>query len=189
MQPQSLPEFAASIIRTLEALDIVYAVSGSFASSLYGEARMTQDIDIAMRMPLEQSGRLVDAIRALGYYISHEGIVDALVHGQPFNIIDGISSYKADLYLTTGAPLDESALARRRRIQYDARTGASAMMLSAEDVILYKLRFLRMGESEKHVRDISGIVSTVGDELDQSYIDRWAQTLGVADLWGKIRAS
>ena len=44
MEPKSYREFAASIIETLEALGIEYAIGGSFASSAYGEARTTADI-------------------------------------------------------------------------------------------------------------------------------------------------
>jgi hypothetical protein len=44
MEPKSYREFAASIIETLEALGIEYAIGGSFASSAYGEAGRQQTL-------------------------------------------------------------------------------------------------------------------------------------------------
>lgn len=45
---------------------------------------------------------------------------------------------------------------------------------SAEDLILKKLEFYRLGGSEKHLRDISGILLVQGERIDQSYLDKWA---------------
>ena len=54
---------------------------------------------------------------------------------------------------------------------------------TAEDTILSKLLWSRESESERQVRDAAGVVSAVGDSLDREYVARWAEKLGVADLW------
>ncbi len=43
--------------------------------------------------------------------------------------------------------------------------------------------FYRAGGSDKHRRDIASVLRTSGDEVDTAYIDRWAATLGVAEVW------
>jgi hypothetical protein len=55
-----------------------------------------------------------------------------------------------------------------------------------EDVILGKLLYYREGGSEKHIRDITGIVKVSGQYLDRDYLARSAAQLGVADMWEAI---
>ena len=75
MPPLSYREFTRSIIETLEMLDIEYAIGGSFASSVYGEARTTIDIDISIVLPLAGASGFVEAIQRLGYYVFLDSIV------------------------------------------------------------------------------------------------------------------
>ncbi len=188
MQPKTLREFAASIIEALEALDIVYAVGGSFASSVYGEARATVDVDISILLPLEEAQRFVEAIQQLGYYVFLDSIVDSMINKLPFNIIDAVSGYKADMFLVERTPFEESVLSRCRRVDYDPKMGASAMMYSPEDVIIYKLKYYLMGQSQKHLRDIAAMLIVQGEELDYDYIAYWAQDIGAIDLWNQLLA-
>lgn len=49
-----------------------------------------------------------------------------------------------------------------------------------------KMRFYKEGGSEKHIRDITGILKISGDIIDRNYIDLWAKKLGVLHLWKDI---
>jgi hypothetical protein len=46
--------------------------------------------------------------------------------------------------------------------------------------------YYRDGGSEKHLRDITGVLKISGDELDRGYLDEWAERLGVADVWRAV---
>jgi hypothetical protein len=186
MAVQTYREFAASIIDMLETLGITYAIGGSFASNAYGEARLTLDIDISLVLPSTDVKRFVDAIQALGYYITYDSIVDALVHDLPVNVIDATSGYKADLFLFKSAPLEQSILARSRRVEYDPDTHASAMLYSAEDVIIYKLKYYLLEQSQKHLRDIGAILIVQAEALDRDYISYWAAQIGARDIWQQL---
>lgn len=186
MAPRSYREFAASLIETLEALDLEYAIGGSFASSAYGEARTTVDIDIAIVLPEAGIKRFVDAIERLGYYVVVDAILDAMLYGQPFNVIDAASGYKADMFLVEPTPLERSVFERRRRFVYDSATGASAVLYSPEDVIVYKLKYYLSGRSPKHLRDIAAILVVQGAGLDVDYIARWARELGTLEIWQQL---
>jgi hypothetical protein len=48
------------------------------------------------------------------------------------------------------------------------------------------MEFFRAGGSDKHLRDIAGVLKTSGTEIDTVYIDRWAATLGLAEIWQAI---
>jgi hypothetical protein len=186
MPAKTYREFAASIIDTLESLGITYAIGGSFASNAYGEARLTLDIDISVVLPQPDVKRFVDALQAQGYYITYDSIVDALVHDLPFNIIDATSGYKADLFLFKSAPLEQSILARRQRVEYDPESRASAMLYSPEDVIIYKLKYYLLGQSQKHLRDIGAILIVQAEALDRDYIAYWAGQIGASDIWQQL---
>lgn len=57
---------------------------------------------------------------------------------------------------------------------------------SPKDVILKKLEYYREGKSEKHLRDIAGVLKISGDEIDRAYIETWASRLGVREIWDHI---
>lgn len=144
MYEPTFDDFLRTIVDTLEALGHPYMIGGSVASSFYGEPRSTQDIDIAVAIPPDQVGRFVQTFEKLGLYVSLEAAVDALIHRQPFNILDPESGYKADIFIIETIKEDEleqSALSRRRRLLYDEDHGSFASFYAPEDVILYKLKY------------------------------------------------
>lgn len=49
------------------------------------------------------------------------------------------------------------------------------------------MEFYKEGGSEKHLRDISGILKISGDEVDTAYISEWAEQLGLSDIWEAIQ--
>ena len=188
MSPKSYRAFAASMIETLESLGLQYAIGGSFASSTYGEARTTIDIDISVVLPESEMQRFVEAIQKLGYDVFLDAIVDAMIQNMPFNIIDAASGYKADMFLVEPTPLEQSVLARSRRVVYDTTANATAVLYSPEDVILYKLKYFLMGRSQKHLRDIGAILVVQGTALDYDYIAHWAQGIGATAVWNQLLA-
>jgi hypothetical protein len=81
---------------------------------------------------------------------------------------------------------DLSRFARARRVSPAADLQAD--FAAAEDVILKKLQFFAEGGSEKHLRDIGGVLRISSEEVDREYVGNWAERLGVHDLWERILA-
>lgn len=79
----------------------------------------------------------------------------------------------------------ESGLQRRRLV--DLVVLGEVYAHSPEDLILNKLRFFRISQQTKHVRDIASIVLYQANALDVSYIERWAQSLNLIDEWQEIQ--
>jgi len=79
---------------------------------------------------------------------------------------------------------DQSRFARVRRVQpakdFEARFAAP------EDVIVKKLQYYAAGGSEKHLRDIRGVLKISSTDVDRDYIAAWAERLGVDDVWRLI---
>lgn len=57
---------------------------------------------------------------------------------------------------------------------------------SPEGLILYKLWYFSLGQQTKHLRDITSIVMTLGDQLDLNYIETWANRKGLNTLWQEL---
>ena len=72
-----------------------------------------------------------------------------------------------------------------RRQEIALWEGFIATVATAEDVIIKKLDFYRMGGSEKHLTDIRGIVAETA--LDNDYLNKWIIQLGLANEWKKTK--
>ena len=102
-----------------------------------------------------------------------------------FNIIHSHSGSKIDVIIQKDTPFDRSRFARTRIIMSAQRFGAK--FASPEDVILKKLEYYREGGSEKHLRDIASMLRISAGEIDRSYIEQWAATLGLTSIWEAIQ--
>jgi hypothetical protein len=190
----SEPEFRSflrSVIKVLEDLKLTYAIGGSVASSAYGEARSTHDVDISVVLPVDQVLPFTEAFQALGYYVFLDAVLDAIIGRQMFNIIDARSGYKADIFPVdpdTPTFQESQVLQRCRPGIYDASSGAEAVLFSPEDVIVYKLKYYLEGRMTKHLRDIGAMLTAQGDALDYAYIGEWAERIDAAEVWTTILA-
>lgn len=181
--------FLRSIVETLEQLGLTYGIGGSVASSFYGEARSTLDVDISVVLPIDRVLAFTQAFHALGYYAFLDAVLDAIVARQPFNIIDAQRGYKADIFPIdpdAPTPQEREILSRLQRHVYDESDGAAAVLYSPEDVIVYKLKYYVLGRIPKHLRDIGAIMTTRGDALDRDTIAHWAGRVGAGDVWAEL---
>jgi hypothetical protein len=59
-------------------------------------------------------------------------------------------------------------------------------IVTPEDAVLSKIEWARRaGDSERQIADAAGVLA-VNPSLDRAYIERWAQELGLIDLWRRI---
>jgi hypothetical protein len=174
-------EFLDRALTALEQIGIRYADVGSFASSAWGEPRMTRDIDIVVELAAAQLETLCNAFPEQEFYVSRAAALDAVRHTGQFNVIHPASGNKIDFMVVGSGDWAQSQLARRRHIEIEPPI--SGYVAAPEDVILGKLLYYREGESERHIRDIRGILKVSGEVLDIQYIARHAVELGVAVEW------
>lgn len=175
----------AAIIEMLIGCEARYAIGGSFASSVYGEIRSTYDVDLTLQISPKNVEKFIKMVLERGWYISPESVQKAVQNGGDFQVIDGELGLKADCYVTapTPTPRQRRALDRARPMSY-GDGGQSAMVMSPEDVILYKLEWYMLGKSEKHLRDIGAMLS---DVVDFDYIDRWVHEINAQKRWHELK--
>lgn len=176
-------EVTLRVTGILEKLGIPYVIGGSLASTLYGMIRTTQDSDIVTEMRAEHIEPFVLSLQD-DFFIDEEMIADSIHHNSSFNIIHRDSMFKVDIFIPQPRPFQQSQFARAQRQVFELDTEISANFASAEDTILSKLEWYRMGgeTSERQWRDILGILKTREGELDIEYLRKWAEDLNVTDL-------
>jgi hypothetical protein len=87
-------EFLRFVIDVLEKLNISYAVVGSYASSAWGEPRMTRDIDVVIELSGDQVTKLCDAFPTAEFYVSPVAAKDAVERRSQFKVIHPSSATK-----------------------------------------------------------------------------------------------
>ena len=184
----TLAEVFRRVRHALDQAEVSYAIGGSWASTIHGEPRHTNDIDFVTNLNAARVGPFFDALGS-GFYFDAESARAALENGRPFNVIHQALGYKFDFFPVFDSHRIDShgtaELARRRAVALPALDTELVPVISAEDTILAKLRWYRAGGevSERQWRDIVGIFAASGEHLDREYLERWAQTLGLTDLY------
>ena len=145
---------------------------------------MTNDIDIVVRLLPPRVANLCDAFPEDEFYVSREVALESARSGGQFNVLHPKSGLKIDFMVAQDSDFNTS---RFKRAQFlSIVPGITAAFASPEDVILKKLEYFREGGSEKHLRDIVGVIKIVGPGIDRDYLERWATLLGLSELWIQV---
>ena len=176
-----VPSPLAPFLEPLERLGLPYCVTGSVAASVYGEPRLTADIDVVLLLKTADIGRLRTVFPDAEYYVPPDETLFAEISRSvrgAFNLIHHASQFKADIYLAAQDPLHDWALKHRRRISLE---GGEAWIAPPEYVVLRKLEFLREGGQDKHVRDIRFILAAT--HIDLTFVESEVARLGLQVQW------
>lgn len=169
--------------RALEGAGVRFAVGGSWASAAYGEARFTNDIDILADFDASGLNRFLDLLPA-SFHADADEARKMFGLGRAFNVIYLPTALKADLFPARAFPIGIEEIERAVLLANSGLGEEPVPFVSPEDILLAKLDWFRLGGevSERQWRDIEGIVRTRFANLDQSYLRRCAEQLGVTGL-------
>jgi hypothetical protein len=167
----------------LQVLGVTYAIGGSFASALHGVMRATMDVDLIADLRPQHAEPLVQALGD-AFYADIESIRGAIRQHTSFNLIHLDTAFKVDVFVAQPREFDRSQLARRQLYVLSQDPERSAYVTSAEDIVLSKLEWYRLGGeiSDRQWRDVVGVLKVQGQRLDRDYMLRMAAELKVADL-------
>ncbi len=177
-------DFLKLAVEVLERLNIPYMLVGSYASTAWGEARFTQDIDIVVDLKASQVPELCAAFPSSEFYVSEAGALDAIRHRKQFNVIHPESANKIDFMIARPDQWGRQQLERRREAMLEP--ALRVQIASPEDIIISKMRYYREGQSDKHIRDSAGVLARQGERIDRAYIEHWAKEFGLTDIWQAI---
>ncbi len=171
------------VIAVLEEMGVPYHVGGSFASSIHGVPRQTRDLDLVVELSFSHVAAFAACLQA-EFYVEAESIQRAVERRSHFNLIHHGTGFKVDLFVSGGGAFDRMEMARAALHALGDETPRSVRVKSAEDTLLRKLAWYRLGGemSDRQWNDVLGILRTQTGRLDLAYLRTWAATLDVADL-------
>jgi hypothetical protein len=94
------------------------------------------------------------------------------------------TGFKADIYVAGTDALTRWALAHRQKIHFDE---SILWVAPPESVIIGKLEFFREGGSEKHLRDIRGMLKET--EIDRAFFEKEVALRGLSEVWERCRSA
>ncbi len=171
-------------IELLERINVTYAIVGSFASSAYGEPRFTMDIDMVIDLTAGQVAEFCAQFPNPEFYISEPAVKQAVVNRTQFNVIHPTSGSKIDFMLSGNDAWERNQLKRRQVVALFP--DCDGYVASPEDVMLGKMIYYREGGSDKHLRDITGILKLRGESIDRDYLQAIAEQVGVTEIWQAV---
>ena len=169
-------ELLSAIIAALNDLEIAHMLVGSHASSFYGEARSTHDVDLVIDLEPAKIPELVSRFDPERYYFSES----ALREGRMANLIDTHSGDKVDCFILGDDPGDRRAFSRR---SIQNIMGIEIPLASPEDTILAKLRWSELaGGLPQQQSDVREIFRHQRDRIEIEYLRNQAAEMGLTQV-------
>ena len=158
-------------------------ITGGVAAVIYGDPRLTRDIDLVLQLHPSHIRRFASAFDASAFYVPpietlHEETT-RVRHGH-FNVIHRESALRADIYLAGDDPLHAWAFQRRQRLPLEDFT---IWVAPVEYVIIRKLEYYRASSFERHLRDVSLILKISGPLADRTAIADWVERQQLREVW------
>lgn len=136
---------------------------GGIAVAIWGEPRLTRDIDMKVLVSRENRGQL---LAILGAFTPLQEDSDESFRRLGLAFFRDSNGVRIDVMLADTV-FDEAAIGRVRDI--DFTTGKKIRVCTAEDLIIYKMLSTRT----KDRADVESVVQKQGDTLDDTYIENW----------------
>jgi hypothetical protein len=178
-------EFLLRMTAALETSGVPYMLTGSVASSMWGVPRATNDIDIVVAPTRAQLESLIQAFRRLGLYVDAEAAFSAFRKRNQFNVIDFPNGWKVDLIIQKDREFSVEEFERRQTFETE---GMHLTIASPEDVLIAKLEWAKIGDSQQQLIDAAGILRMQHGRLDLAYLERWVEALELQEQWNAARA-
>lgn len=186
MKIPDILEVTLKVVAALENLKIRYYVGGSLASSAFGVARSTLDVDIVAEMSLDQATALEHLLKN-EFYVDADAIKRGIEEKSSFNLIHLESLLKVDVFVLKDEPFSQQAFSRRAEKPVSEEPEQKLYFPTPEDIILIKLDWYRCaGEAlTQQWKDVLGVLKVQGERLDLNYLKLWAKELRIMDLLQK----
>lgn len=180
---ERIDDLLRHVVAVLEERELPYAVAGSVGMMAYGESRGTMDLDVVVQLSSADVAPLLSRFPFPDYYVDGRAAREAIDTGGSFNVLHG--AMKVDVF-TAGGEIERNQVRRARRMQ---AFGIRAMISPPEELIVKKLEYYDQGGSDKHLRDIAGMLRISASEIDLARVEAYARRLLLAELWEMVMKS
>lgn len=118
------------------------------------------------------------------YYVDLDTALEALRSGSLFNVIDLKTGWKIDLIFRKSRPFSEKEFSRRQLVDLQ---GLRLYIAGVEDVIIAKLEWAKLANSQRQIEDVASMLRLRADTLDKSYLEKWISELDLHEQWSSAR--
>jgi hypothetical protein len=172
------------VIQALDESGCAYMLTGSFASSMQGEPRLSHDIDLVVDLRPPSVPALRRMFPSPEFYLDEQSMYEAIQTGTMFSLLQVTEGDKIDFWMLTDDPFDVARFSRR---QSEETLSMKLFVSSPEDTILAKLRWAKLsGGSEKQFHDALRVYEVQSGVLDMEYLTRWVETLALQEYWARL---
>jgi acylphosphatase len=175
--------YLKQVAKALESSAVPHVLVGSMSSNVHGFARSTKDIDLVVQTDRPGLERLFDALKE-GFDLDPQASFETITGTLRHVLTAKDRMFKVEIFQVSNDPHDQERFRRRLAIRYPS-LDATVSILTAEDVIVTKLRWAR----PKDLEDVRDVIAVQGDDLDWDYIHRWTSLHASRDKLDAIRAS
>ncbi len=180
------PNLFLVFLEPLNRAGIPYMITRSVASPVYGEPRLTHDVDLVAELDVSRVDEFAGLFPMDQFYCPPEEVLRTEASRETrghFNLIHHGTGFKADIYPVGRDPLHQWAMARRRAFEIEH---AQVWVAPPEYVILRKLQYYQEGRSPKHLRDIRCILDISGDSIDRAELNARIVAMGLQTVWAEL---
>jgi len=65
--------------------------------------------------------------------------------------------------------------------------GISIFVASVGDIMVAKLEWSKLAQSQRQIEDVAAILRIRGDELDHGYAEKWIEELDLSKQWAEAQ--
>jgi hypothetical protein len=174
-------------ISRINRLSIPYMITGAVAGIVYGEPRLTNDIDIVIDLKPDDIDQFADSFPIEDFYCPPTEVIKLEIN-RPlrghFNLIHHKTGFRADIYAAGKDELNFWGLKNRKAVDVE---GDEFWLAPVEYVILRKLEYYQEGGSDKHLRDISGILALSSDQINFKILDEKIKARRLKKEWNAAK--
>jgi hypothetical protein len=174
-----------AVIATLEELAVPYMLVGSFSSNFYGIPRSTKDADFVVALGDTTIRTVADRLGpgfALDPQMSFETVTGTYRY-----ILTAVGlAFTIEIFQLSDDPHDQERFRRRTRV---STPQGDAYLPTAEDVVVTKLRWSRLGKRTKDIDDVRSVLGVQGSRLDWDYVHLWCDEHGTRQHLDDVRRS
>jgi hypothetical protein len=163
-----LDRLVDGLAESLESAGLEYAFGGALALAYWAPPRATADIDLNLFVDVQALDSAFAAIETAGFVVKRDEATRWAAERGDFRAFAG--PVRLDVFLSFSPFHDE---VRERAVRRPSASGRAIRVLSAEDLMLFKLLFDR----PKDWLDMEKIVQQQGASLDSGYLARWSREL------------
>jgi len=153
-----------AIARGLERLSIPYMLIGGQAVLLYGEPRLTRDIDITLGAGPERLPEVVEWVRGNGWQVLVDAPAEFVEKTMVLPCLEPTSGIRID-FIFSSSHYEQQALKRAQRVPIG---GAQVCFVSLEDLIIHKV----LAGRPRDLEDVRSVLLK-NQAFDLEYVHRW----------------